>query len=133
MRITKAVVRARFERVAKILGWNIEAYRDGKAQIGAAVLDHAACYGGYRLNYIVNEDGGEDWMFGRMERRSGAEMVAYLAGLEDGATEAAKNSDRAALLDALKGLIFLRDNGNGLEGHYRAWSRARDVVAKAEG
>lgn len=101
MRITKAFVRARFKRVAEIFGWNTEAYREGKVQVGAVVLDHAACYGGYRLDYIANEGGGEGWLFGRMERRSGPEMVAYLTGLEDGA-ELARKAERESTLSLLK-------------------------------
>lgn len=37
------------------------------------------------------------------------------------------------MLAALKDLLFNADHGNGLEAQHKAWDRARDAIAKAEG
>ncbi len=74
-------------RLAKLTNSPEKAYiKDVKgAQIGAFVLDHAACYGGYSLHRIVTETGGITVVNrSAKERMTNGEMSAFLHGMIDG-------------------------------------------------
>jgi hypothetical protein len=51
-----------------------------KANVGVYFIDHAACYGGYTIARIANEQGGESRPFG-MGRHNASAFVAMLDGI----------------------------------------------------
>lgn len=48
--------------------------------VGGLEVDYAACYGGYIINRIANENGAVSMAFGH-GRRSASEMLDFLNGL----------------------------------------------------
>jgi hypothetical protein len=56
-----------------------------KGNVGHLFLDHAACYGGYRLSEMHNEGGGQCGFNdgGTSARMSNKEISAYLKGIHD--------------------------------------------------
>jgi hypothetical protein len=83
-RYSRKFVEARFESVAKVVGWKTECYQktdDGYvAQIGAVCLDHNATYGGWSVEQIVTEGGGVRVLNGG-KRMSHSELIAWLDGV----------------------------------------------------
>ena len=95
MRCSKNQIQARFEIVAKALGWNYgpayEPRGDGtmRAIVGATYLDY---YNGWAIERISNESGGTRNVTSWGTRYTASEMVAWL----DGAYHAATQSHSAA-------------------------------------
>ena len=68
-----------------LAGWTRGPDNKLTGNIGHLFLDHAACYGGYRLTEIFNEGGGQCGFNdgGTSTRLSNKEMTAYLRGIHD--------------------------------------------------
>lgn len=81
MRYNKAFIRARFEFAMKDLGLNTRVYDDDAGEIVSHYdIDHASCYGGYKIVYYTAQDRIESEPFGR-ERYNAREFVAHLNGI----------------------------------------------------
>ena len=75
----------RSELDKQVVRLNKRLARDSEYAPGHIFLDHAACYGGYRLEEVFN-DGGAVTGFacgGTSARLSNQEMTTYLRGIHD--------------------------------------------------
>ena len=88
MRLNKAYIERRFERIATLLQWNTGAAwrRDeqgnNRAIIGATFIENVPIYGGWQINQIANEGGGQNTLLPR--RMKAAELDAWFSGVEFG-------------------------------------------------
>ena len=79
MRITKNVIKRKFEILASLLNWNITDYNNMDAPY--YTINHNSAYGGYRIDYRLKGSHGESWFDGDSRRRSAREMYCYLCGM----------------------------------------------------
>lgn len=88
MRLNKAYIEARFERIATLLELDIGPLwtrgEDGinRANVGVMFLDNTPIYGGWQINQMANETGGQRTILPR--RMRAAELDAWFAGAEFG-------------------------------------------------
>lgn len=88
-RITKADIKVRFARVCEVMGWSqycwesieVDGIKINRAKIGAVYLDHAAIYGGYAVNQIVNEAGAIRQLTGTWTRLKPPALMAWMDGI----------------------------------------------------
>ena len=78
-RVTKKVLRNRFEWLAKDFNWNYNNYDDMSTK--HYMLDHNSAYGGYRIDYRMIDSTGEDWLAGS-DRMSAREMKCFMRGMQ---------------------------------------------------
>ena len=79
MRITKNVIKRKFEILASLLNWNITDYDN--MDVPYYKIDHNSAYGGYRIDYRLKGGYGESWFDGDSRRRSAREMYCYICGM----------------------------------------------------
>jgi hypothetical protein len=101
MRYTKTDVENAFRQIARARGWDINpddvyslmvpavsSAREGTRStyaIGRYALDHAACYGGYRIVRCANENGGEHEVTRlRLPARQFCEAARFMADALEG-------------------------------------------------
>ena len=77
-RVTKKVLRNKFEWLAKDFNWNYNNYDDKTTKY--YMLDHNSVYGGYRIDYRMIGSTGEDWLAGP-DRMSAREMKCFMRGM----------------------------------------------------
>lgn len=88
MRLNKAYIEARFERLATLLQWNTGPMRTRNGQgilrsnIGATILENVPIDGGWGIYQIANEGGGQRSILPR--RMKAAELDAWFSGVEFG-------------------------------------------------
>jgi hypothetical protein len=88
MRITRKVLEAKVAYLNQYLGQSTEAWTkqaDGKyrANVGTYVLDHNSIYGGYVLNRICTEGGGQSHAI-TSKRVSASEMDNFITAFFEG-------------------------------------------------
>lgn len=77
-RLTQTVMRRKFEAWAKNNNLStVYSVEPNKANVGAVLLDHNSTYGGYQINQLMNEGGGEHNL---TERLSANELEAWFFG-----------------------------------------------------
>ncbi len=79
MRITKNVIKRKFEILASLLNWNITDYDN--MDVPYYYVNHNSAYGGYRIDYRIKDGHGESWFDGDSRRRSAREMYCYICGM----------------------------------------------------
>lgn len=83
MRYTKKFIKARFAMAMEVLGVPVAPVhgKNGKPYpAGTYFLDSAWIYGGYRIQRMSNDTGGESMPFGQ-ERHSAREFASLLDGI----------------------------------------------------
>lgn len=103
MRYTKTDVENAFRQIARAQGWDThhadvysllenDTHANGGLipgkwhyKVGRYALDHAACYGGYRIVRCANEQGGEHEVTRlRLNARQFCEAARFLADVREG-------------------------------------------------